>query len=76
MQTNDKDLEIGVTNGTTKTKKTAMGLQHNLSKRTSVEYQRLSVTNGSSNIALGGAAGKNFGDITGSSYYVGVRHTF
>jgi hypothetical protein len=76
MQTNDKDLEIGKTDGSTKAKKTAMGLQYNLSKRTSVEYQRLSVTNGSSMIALGGTAGKNFGDITGSSYYVGMRHTF
>ena len=76
MQTNDKDLEIGKTDGSTKVKKTAVGLQYNLSKRTSVEYQRSSVTNGSSNIALGGTAGKQFGDITGSSYYVGMRHTF
>jgi hypothetical protein len=75
VQTNDKDLDIGVTNGTTKVKKTTIGGEYALSKRTELQYQRMSVTNGvaSNNAAL---SASGFGDSTGSAYFVGIQHKF
>jgi hypothetical protein len=79
IQTNDKDLDPTLTSNATKAKKVALGAEYNISKRTQLQYQRLSVTNGASsaNIALSGAAATGqFGDITGKSYFVGIQHSF
>jgi hypothetical protein len=79
IQTNDKDLDIGKTDGTTKAKKTAIGGEYALSKRTELQYQRLSVKNGvtaAANAAAYAAIGGGFGDSTGSSYFVGIQHKF
>jgi len=75
MQTNDKDLNIGTTDGTTKVKKTSLGGEYALSKRTELQYQRMSVKNGvaATNAALGGGG---FGDSTGSAYFVGIQLKF
>jgi Gram-negative porin len=74
MQTNDKDLVIGTTDGSTKVKKTTIGGEYALSKRTELQYQRMNVTNGVAytNLATGGG----FGDTTGSAYFVGIQHKF
>ena len=74
MQNNDKDLDIATTNGTTKVKKTSIGGEYALSKRTELQYQRLNVKNGvaATNIAIGGG----FGDSTGSAYFIGIQHKF
>ena len=74
MQTNDKDLVIGTTDGSTKVKKTTIGGEYALSKRTELQYQRSNVTNGVAytNLATGGG----FGDTTGSAYFVGIQHKF
>jgi hypothetical protein len=80
LQTNDKDLDIGVSNGSTKVKKTAVGFEYALSKRTEIQYQRMNVTNGvaATNVALGGGTsyGAGFGDSTGTAYFVGIQHKF
>jgi len=77
LQTNNKDLDPTQTNGTTKARKVAYGAEYNISKRTQLQYQRLSVTNGATNLALAGAASTGqFGDITGKSYFVGIQHSF
>jgi predicted porin len=75
VQTNDKDLDIGVTDGSTKVKKTAIGGEYALSKRTELQYQRMSVKNGvaSNNAAL---SASGFGDSKGSAYFVGIQHKF
>jgi hypothetical protein len=72
VQTNDKDLDP--TTAGTKAKKTSIGGEYALSKRTELQYQRLSVKNGVAytNPALGGG----FGDTTGSAYFVGIQHKF
>lgn len=74
LQTNNKDLDIGVTDGTTKVKKTTIGAEYALSKRTQLQYQRSNVKNGvaATNAAIGGG----FGDSTGSAYFVGIQHSF
>ena len=74
LQTNNKDLVIGTTDGSTKVKKTAIGAEYALSKRTQLQYQRSNVTNGvaATNVSLGGG----FGDSTGSAYFVGIQHSF
>ena len=74
MQTNNKDLDIGVTNGSTKVKKTTIGGEYALSKRTELQYQRMNVTNGV--VATNPAIGGGFGDSTGSAYFVGIQHKF
>jgi hypothetical protein len=75
VQTNDKDLDIGKTDNSTKVKKTAIGGEYALSKRTELQYQRMSVKNGvaSNNAAL---SASGFGDSTGSAYFVGIQHKF
>ena len=72
IQTNDTDLTA--TAGT-KVGKKAIGFEYALSKRTQLQYQRMSVKNGvaSSEKALGAAG---FGDSTGSAYFVGIQHSF
>ena len=74
LQTNNKDLDIGVTDGSTKVKKTTIGAEYALSKRTQLQYQRSNVKNGvaATNPAIGGG----FGDSTGSAYFVGLQHSF
>lgn len=80
LQTNDKDLDISKNDGSTKVKKTAWGGEYALSKRTELQYQRMSVKNGvaPTNVALGGATsyGAGFGDSTGSAYFIGIQHKF
>ena len=72
MQTNDTDLDP--TTAGTKVKKTSVGGEYALSKRTELQYQRMTVKNGVAytNPALGGG----FGDTTGSAYFVGIQHKF
>jgi len=79
LQTNDKDLAIGTTDGSTKVKKTTIGAEYALSKRTQLQYQRSNVTNGvtkAANAAAWDAIGGGFGDSTGSAYFVGIQHSF
>jgi hypothetical protein len=79
VQTNDKDLAIGKSDDSTKAKKTSIGGEYALSKRTELQYQRLSVKNGvtATNTAAAYAAiGGGFGDSTGSAYFVGIQHKF
>ena len=72
IQTNDKDLT-----GTAGTKvgKKAVGFEYALSKRTELQFQRMSVKDGvaSSEKALAAAG---FGDSTGNAYFVGIQHKF
>ena len=80
-QTNDKDLGVGVSDGSTKVTKTTIGAEYNLSKRTQLQYQRMSVKNGfspSSNNGLvqGTSTSGYFGDASGSGYFVGIQHSF
>ena len=74
MQTNNKDLDTSITDGSTKVKKTTIGAEYALSKRTQLQYQRSNVKNGvaATNAAIGGG----FGDSTGSAYFVGIQHSF
>jgi len=71
--TNDKGLDIGDTTDATKAKKTSIGAEYALSKRTTLMYQRANIKNGvaaSSTTALGGFYG------TGNVYWFGVNHNF
>ena len=79
IRTNDKDLAIGKTDNSTKAKTTAIGAEYALSKRTELQYQRMSTTNGvtkAANAAAWDAIGGGFGDSTGSAYFVGIQHKF
>lgn len=75
LQTNDKGLDIADTTDATKVKKTAIGGEYALSKRTEIQYQRMNVKNGvaATNTALGASG---FGDSTGSAYFIGIQHKF
>jgi hypothetical protein len=75
LQVNNKDLDPLKSDGTTKVKKTTIGGEYALSKRTMLMYQRSNVTNGvaASNQALGGSG---FGDSTGTAYWTGIQHSF
>ncbi|MEY4725468.1 MAG: hypothetical protein RLZ36_95 [Pseudomonadota bacterium] len=82
VRTNDKDLTIGTTDGSTKAKTTAIGFEYALSKRTELQYQRMNTKNGVVKSATAAnnngwdAIGGGFGDSTGSAYFVGIQHKF
>jgi len=79
MRMNDKDLAIGKTDGTTKAKTTSIGGEYALSKRTELQYQRMTTKTGvtkAANAAAWDAIGGGFGDSTGSAYFIGMQHKF
>jgi len=75
LQNNDKDLDPTKSDGSTKVRKTSLGGEYALSKRTMLMYQRMSVKNGvaSSNQALGASG---FGDSTGSASWMGIQTSY
>lgn len=62
----NKDLDLSVTDGSTKTARTAWGANYALSKRTSVIYVASSTSNGSLNTTM----------ATGKNQFLGLQHTF
>jgi hypothetical protein len=65
----NKDLDLAVTNGTTKTQKTGWGATYNLSKRTQAIYAASSTTNGSANLNAAGLA-------NGRNQFIGLQHNY
>jgi len=77
--TNNNDLAIGVTDGTTKASKIAVGLDYNLSKRSMIILQGSKVSNSSYALATGGSGlyGVSGASGTGgSAYFVGLQSSF
>ena len=75
--TNNNDLEVGKSDGTTKASKVAVGLDYALSKRSTIILQGSKVSNSSyaaslaSGYSVSGTAGTG-----GSAYFVGLQSTF
>jgi len=67
-QTNDKDLALGKTDGSSQMTKIGAKLFYSLSKRTTLEFETANVSNG-------GASSNGTSD-NGTNYYTGIRHTF
>lgn len=77
--TNNNDLEIGKSDGTTKASKVALGLDYNLSKRSMIIIQGAKVSNSSYNLSAGGSALYDVSSSTatgGSQYFVGLQSSF
>ena len=71
---NNKDVAIGVTDGSTKASKTSLGAEYSFSKRTMVIAQHYKVNNGvpTGNSSIGGG----FGYTTGTASFLGLQHSF
>jgi len=82
VRSNNKDLTIGTTDGSTKAKTSAIGFEYALSKRTELQYQRMNTTNGLVKSATAAnnngwdAIGGGFGDSNGSASFFGIQHKF
>jgi hypothetical protein len=66
-----KDLQLGVTNGSTKASKTGWGATYDLSKRTKIVYAGSKTTDG-----VAAATANHGGLVTGTNRYIGLAHTF
>ena len=67
----NKDLQIGKTDGSTKTAKTGWGANYSLSKRTTVIYAASTTSNG-----VAAAIANHGGLVTGKNQFLGLQHTF
>jgi len=65
----DKDIALGVTDGSTKTQKTGWGLTYDVTKRTQLQYYGSATSKGSATVNSGGLA-------NGHNHFWGVQHTF
>ena len=69
--TNNNDLDVSKSDGTTKLSKVSLGGEYNLSKRTMIMVQGGKVSNTSSALYAGGSLW-----TAGASYFVGMQHSF
>ena len=73
-QSNDTDLQIGKTDGTTKMDKTGWAVLYDITKRTQLQYYGSQVKNGTN--AAGATNVSNSWLANGHTTFVGVQHTF
>jgi len=69
--TNNNDLDISKTDGTSKVSKFSLGGEYNLSKRTMIMVQGGKVSNSTATLASNGTVW-----TPGASYFVGMQHSF
>ena len=67
----NKDMQIGKTDGSTKTSKTGWGANYSLSKRTTLIYAASTTDKG-----VAAAVANNGGTVTGRNQFVGIQHNF
>jgi hypothetical protein len=75
----NKDMQIGITNGTTQTVKTGMGANYALSKRTTLIYAASTTSKGGDSSTLSAATYNvlnNASTLNGRNQFVGIQHTF
>jgi len=77
--TNNNDLALNVTDGTTKASKIALGLDYNLSKRSMIMVQGSKVSNSSAALVAAGNGLYGNSSMTGTggaAYFVGIQNSF